>query len=86
MPYTFRVKDFFFLPLAKPNVCYAGVFYFMTTDFHMRKGLCLAPSLAAVFKTGERDFKYTPKFRGPFCYAPDFRVKGLSIEGSISHH
>lgn len=68
MPYAFRVKDiFFFFSFAKPNVCHAGVFYFTTTDFHMRKRLCLVPSLAAVFKTGETDFKYTPKLGDPFA-------------------
>lgn len=39
----------------------------MTTDSHMRKRLCQAPSLAAVFKIGETDFKYTPKLGGPFA-------------------
>lgn len=58
---------FFFFSFAKPNVRHAEVFYFMTTDSHMRKRLCQAPSLAAVFKIGETDFKYTPKLGGPFA-------------------
>lgn len=39
----------------------------MTADFHMRKRLCLALSLSAIFKIGETDFKYTPKPGGPFA-------------------
>ena len=60
----FFVFLFFF---AKPKVCHAGVFYFMITDFHMRKRSYLAPGLAAIFKTGETDFKYTPNPGGPFA-------------------
>lgn len=75
----------YLFPFAKPNLCHAGVPYFKTIDFHMKKRSHLAPSLASVFKTRETDFKYTPN-QGSFCYAVDLCVKGLSVEGNISHH
>lgn len=81
MPSESRMNLF---PFAKPNICHAGVSYFNTTDFHMRKRSCLAPSLAAVYKLGKQ-ISTTLQNRS-FCYAVDLCVKGLSVEGNISYH